>query len=110
MPMVTYRHGSPLVVDHVPTAAVAAGDVVVTNDQPRVAHSDIPANALGSLAVGNAVYRGVADGAIAANRIVYWNATASKVTLTATGNKRLGVTVTASAADGEPIDFVLAPG
>ena len=103
MPAAVYSHGDPLMVDHTPGAAVAAGDVVVTNDTPRVSHQDIPATRLGALADGGGVYRMTADGAIAADKWVYWDAAAQKVTLTAGANKRFGKTTSASLASGDAI-------
>ncbi len=94
-----YLHGAPVMVDHTPGSAIAAGVVVVTNDTPRVAHLDIPANTLGALASGGGVYEMVGDGAIAADKKVYWDSTNRKVTLTASTFKIMGVTVTACAAN-----------
>lgn len=103
MPMATFFQGSPTMVDYTPGSAVTAGDVIVTNDTPRVAHADIAASTLGALASHDGVYKMTADGAIAADKKVYWNAAASKVTLTAGSNKIFGVTVSAAAADGDAI-------
>ncbi|MDY3555309.1 DUF2190 family protein [Gemmata sp. JC717] len=95
-----FVHGTPLMVDHTPGSAVPAGTVVVTGDTPRIAHLDIPANTLGALAAAGGVYEVAGDAAIAADKKVYWNNSANKVTETASGNKALGYTVTACAADG----------
>lgn len=103
MPMATFFQGTPLMVDHTPGSAVSAGDVVVTNDTPRIAHVDIAASTLGALATSGGVYKMTADGAIGADKKVYWDASASKVTLTSSGNKVIGVTTTAAAADGDAI-------
>lgn len=103
MPMATYFAGTPIVADYTPGSAVSAGDVIVTNDTPRVAHLDIAANTLGALATNDGIYKMTADGAIGADKKVYWNAAASKVTLTAGSNKIFGVTVSAAAADGDAI-------
>ena len=84
--MATFRHGNPVMVDHTPGSGVTAGDVIVTGDTPRIAHRDIAANALGALASGGGVYDMTADAAIAADKKVYWNASASKVTETAGSN------------------------
>ena len=101
--MATFRHGNPVMVDHTPGSGVTAGDVIVTGDTPRIAHRDIAANALGALASGGGVYDMTADAAIAADKKVYWNASASKVTETAGSNKLFGTTVEASAADADVI-------
>lgn len=94
-----FLHGNPLMVDYTPGAAVPAGTVVVTGDTPRVAHLDIAANTLGALAAEGGVYTMTGDAAIAADKRVYWDNTANKVTETASGNKVFGVTVTACAAN-----------
>lgn len=97
------HHGTPVMVDYTPGSAVTAGDVIVQNDVPNIAHSDIAANRLGAVAQGGGVYKCTADAAIVVGKKVYWNDTANKVTETATGNKLFGLTVTASAADGDAI-------
>lgn len=98
------RHGNPTFDDHTPGADVAAGTVVVTGDTPRIAHLDLPANKLGSLAARGGVYRVTGDAAIAANKKVYWNSTAKKVTETASGNKPFGWTEAACSGDGVAFD------
>lgn len=52
------RNGNPLMIDHTPSSAVEAGDLVKLNEIVCVAHSIIEADALGALAFpsGNAVY------------------------------------------------------
>lgn len=100
MGMADFKHGSPAMVDHTPAGAVAIGDVVVTNDTPRVSHRAIAAGELSALAAEGGVYECVGDAAIAADKKVWWNAAASKVTTTASTHKVFGVTVSACSADG----------
>lgn len=100
--MADFKKGSPRMADYTPGSAVAVGDVVVTNDTPRVAHLAIAANALGALAAEGGIYEVKGDGSISADKKVYWDATASKVTLTATGNKAFGYTVSACSGDNAP--------
>lgn len=97
-----FVHGAPVMVDHTPSAAVAAGEVVVTSGTPRIAHSDIAANALGALAAEGGVYEVAADAAIGADVKVFWNTTANQVSATdgAGAHKPFGVTVTASSGAG----------
>jgi len=106
------RHGTPLMIDYTPSAAVSAGDVVVVGELPLVAHDDIAANAKGALAAGGGVYKVTADGALAAGVIVYWDDTNNKVTATTSGNKFFGFVAphNAAAADGDAIDVIHAPG
>jgi predicted RecA/RadA family phage recombinase len=102
MPIATFVHGTPLMLDHTPAAALAAGDIVVVGDETRIAHSSIAADALGSLAApaGNAVYRvpkatGVGT-AIADGKRLWWDATNEVATETQSTHKPLGISVGAS--------------
>lgn len=97
----TFRHGTPLMVDHTPTSAIAAGDVVVVADVPMIAHHDIAANELGALAANGGVYEVTADAAIAKGKWVFWVDSSNKVSVTATGNKGFGITVEAATGDGD---------
>ncbi|CAK8988107.1 Uncharacterized protein SCF082_LOCUS1251 [Durusdinium trenchii] len=104
----TYLHGGTLMIDHTPSAAVTAGDVVVVGDEPRIAHSDIEAEQLGALAApsGTAVYEvpkatGASEG-FSDGDAVYWDATNSVASNDDdTGNrKRLGTAI-ADAGDND---------
>lgn len=88
-------HGGPTMVDHTPSGAIAAGEVVVTGDTPRIAHLDIAAGVLGALAAEGGVYRVAGDAAIAADKKVWWNSTANQITETASTHTVFGVTVSA---------------
>lgn len=103
MAQAVFKQGDPIMVDYTPGADVAAGDVVVTNDTPRISHRPIASGKLGALAAAGGVYKVPADGAIGANKKVYWDDTNNKVTLTSSGNKGFGETVEAAAADGDLI-------
>lgn len=90
-------------IDYIPAADVAAGDVVVIGDIVGVAPFDIPAGALGAVAL-TGVWETVKDAAaITMGAKVYWNATDGKATATAGSNKLLGYAVAAAAADGETV-------
>jgi predicted RecA/RadA family phage recombinase len=95
MATVNFRYGEPNMVAYTPGADVKAGDVIVTNLTPRVAHVDIPNGTVGALAAEGGIYSCAGDAAIAADKKVYWNATNKQVTETAAGNTVFGVTVTA---------------
>jgi len=105
----TYLHGDAQMVEYTAGADISAGDVIVTNDTPRIAHLDIANGALGALAARGGVYRmPKASGsttAIAADKKVYWDATNHVVTTTSSGNKGFGVTVKAS-VDGDTTQVV----
>ena len=110
MAMATFRHGDPRQVDYTPSGAdVAAGDVVEVGKTPMVAHLAIADGELGALAAGYGVYRMTADAAIAMGEVVYWDASAEKVTETASGNFLFGIAVSASGADGDEIDVLHQP-
>lgn len=78
-PVASFKHGNPIMLDYTPGSDVAAGDVIVTGDTPRVAHADIANGALGSLAAEGGVYEMTGDGSIAADKVVYWDVSAGKV-------------------------------
>jgi len=100
MPQTTLLHGDCVLMgDHTPSGAVSAGDVIVTADTVRIAHSDIAASTLGSLALHGGVYSVPGDAAIAADKVVYWNDTANKVTEDSSAGKVFGVTVSACSGD-----------
>ena len=87
-------------IDHTPSSAVSAGDVVVQTDLVGIAKQDIPAGELGSLAVTGVYDMPKATGtstAMAAGAKVYWNATLQQVTTTSSGMKYLGKTIQAAA-------------
>ncbi|MEI8196287.1 MAG: DUF2190 family protein [Phycisphaerae bacterium] len=96
-----YKHGDPTMVDYVPAADVAVGDVIVVGDTVRMAHRAYKTGEKGALSVGGGVYQfpkaagagsGIADG-----KKVYWDATNKVITATAGSNKTLGYTVGTSA-------------
>lgn len=101
MAQAIFRHGKPTMVDYTAGGNIAAGDVIVTNDTPRIAHHDIANGDLGALAAGGGVYEVVGDAAIAADTAVYWDDSTNKVTEDDGGNKFFGFTVTACADDDE---------
>jgi predicted RecA/RadA family phage recombinase len=94
--MASFRHGDPVFVDYTPVAQVNAGDVVITNDTPRVAHRDIAPNELGALAAVGGVYEMVCDVATPADKKVYWDPVNKWVSATAGTLKVFGVTTTAT--------------
>lgn len=107
-----YRHGdSVTMIDHTPGSALSGGHVEVVGDLPLVAHRDMPANEKGALAAGGGVYEMTADAAIATGKRVYWNATARKVTATASTHKQFGYITddTSAAADGDKVNVLHKP-
>lgn len=99
--MTTFIHDGGA-IDYTPTVDVAAGAVVVQGDLVGVAKLDIPANALGALAVVGVFdfpkATGVGTG-LAVGVPAYWNATTQQVTSTSAGNKLLGKVIRAAGDD-----------
>jgi predicted RecA/RadA family phage recombinase len=108
-PTAKYRHGEPVMVDYTPTSAVTAGDVILQGVVPMVAHKDIAANKLGSLASRGGVYRLTPAAAIAVGKTVWWDVAAKKVTETATSNAHFGYTVIASFSGDTLVDVQHSP-
>jgi len=97
--MATFIHDGKA-IDYTPGADVAAGAVVVQGELVGVARTPIAVNALGSLAVVGVFDFPKATGggtAITAGANCYWDATNSRATTTATGNKLIGKCVKAAA-------------
>lgn len=97
----TFKHGSPIMVDYTAGSDIAAGAVVLTGDTPRVAHRPIANGDLGALAAEGGVYEMVGDALIAADQVVYWDVSTSKVSESDDSgtNVVFGFTVSACSAD-----------
>ena len=87
-------------VDYTPTEDLVAGSVVVQGELVGFTKHDIKANTLGSIAV-EGVFDVVKDPAasISAGSKVYWDSTNTQAVTTATGNKLIGKSVAAAAAN-----------
>lgn len=76
-----FHQGNPLMVDYTPSADVSAGDVVVINEIPHVAHKDIASGELGAVARRGGVYRLTADAStIEPGDKVWWDPVNEKIT------------------------------
>ena len=94
--------GNPTMVDHTPSGAdVAAGQVIVNDTTPMVAHNKIVDGRLGSLSIGGGVYKVTAAGSYVVGDLVYWDDSADKVTTSASGNMIFGKMAEASTGDGD---------
>lgn len=93
-----FKHGNPTMVDHTPSGAVTAGDVIVEAATPFIAHRDIAANELGAVASGGGVY--LVDKASGSGMdkgdTVWWDNSNNRVTETATSNAHFGRVVQAA--------------
>jgi predicted RecA/RadA family phage recombinase len=104
--MASYVQGDCL-IDYTPSAAVAAGDVVVLNDLVTVAPVAIAANALGAVSVEGVWSMPKATGAINQGALVYWDATAGNITTTSSGNKRAGKAAKAAASGDATVQVLI---
>ena len=106
----TFKYGDPCMVDHVPAADVAVGDVLVVGDTIRVAHRAIKAGEKGAVAACCGVYQvpkaTTGGSAIGDAKRVYWDAVNKVITTTAGTNKIFGYTVGAS-VDADATQYVL---
>ena len=85
-------------IDYTPTSDTRAGTVVVLGDRVGITKFDILADALGSLAVVGVFDFAKDNTVIPLYDKVYWDATAKKATVTATGNTLLGIALDATIA------------
>jgi predicted RecA/RadA family phage recombinase len=89
--MASYVQGDCL-IDYTPSAAVAAGDVVMLEDLFAVAPRPIAANALGAVSVDGVWSVAKATGAVSQGAIVYWNHTDSVITTSSSSGGQNAVT------------------
>lgn len=86
-------------LDYTPSAAVAAGDVVLMGSVGiGVAQTAIAANVKGSLIVDGVIEHAKAAGAVTAYAKVYWDNTNKVLTTSASGNTLAGYAVAAAAS------------
>lgn len=95
--------GTPVPVDYTPGTAKTGGSVIVIGEKPYIAHRDIAAGEMGALMARGGRYECPCDGAMTGGARVYWDATNSKLTLSAGNNKHFGYLIpdAAPAADGD---------
>lgn len=103
-----FRSGSPVMADYTPGSAVTAGDVVIVSDLALIAHLDIAANALGSLATGGGIYSmPKASGSITGGVRLFWDATNHVVTTDRGTNKIIGFAGPDGAASADTTVLVI---
>lgn len=95
-----YVSGDVETRDYTPGSAVDAGDVIVIDGWPYVAHQDIPANTLGSLAIRGGIYDVIKDGTsgptITDGEPIYWIENDELATDDGVGNVHFGKAVEAA--------------
>lgn len=95
------RNGSVIEYSNSGSSTIHYGDIVVVSSIVGVAVTDIPAGDSGNLSIVG-VYEFPADNTVAfsAGDKLYWDATNSKATKTATSNTLLGICMDAKATAG----------
>jgi len=105
-------------VNHTPSSAVAAGQVVVQNSLVGVAKVPIEADRLGTLVIGGIFDVVKATGAINAGAALFWDADGDPqggtvgtgaATTTSTNNSFMGFAITAAAETDEIVRMILVP-
>lgn len=98
-------------IDHTPSSAVSAGDVVALSKVFGIATSDIPKDTLGSLATRGvfALKKKASEAIATVGTLVYWDPAAG-VTATAGSLKAIGYTVAAAASADATVKVLVLPG
>jgi predicted RecA/RadA family phage recombinase len=99
-------------VDYTPGSDVALGAVVVQGDLVGIADRPLPANKLGALAIAGIFSMPKATGtgtALTVGAKVYWDASTSKVTGTASTNVYVGKVVAAAGTSDSAVQVLLTP-
>ena len=94
-----YQNGKT--IDYIPTASLAAGDVVVLGNLIGIAQTDVPANGLAGIDIeGVFEFAKKANDVVTVGAVVYWD-TANKVATVTSGSGKVvaGYAVEASAAN-----------
>jgi predicted RecA/RadA family phage recombinase len=115
MATATFRHGEPLMIDHVAAADITAGDIIIVGNGSGltnvVAHLDIANGATGSAAAGGGVYLAKVAGNYAKGTKVFADPanTAAALTSTSTNMSLFGFTEEAAAAANDFVEVIHDP-
>jgi predicted RecA/RadA family phage recombinase len=107
------RISEGVTIPYTPSSAVAAGAVVVQGDLVGIAVHDLEANKLGNLDVDGHFEFDKATGggtALTVGATVFWDATNSRVSATASVGKKAGVVTQAAATTDATVRVKLTPG
>ena len=108
MPKARFIHDGDA-IDHTPATDISAGDVVIQNDLVGIAKLDIPAGALGALAVKGVFDVAKAAGtAINAGVNIYWHTATQIANTTSSGGKLMGKSIHAAAESDTTVRVRLA--
>lgn len=103
MAQVTFKGGTPNMVPHMPSGAIANGDVVVRGTVPMIAHSDMENGRQGALSDGGGLYEMDCNASIGDGVALWWDDANNRVTTTATSNGHIGQSVGVSYAGNTKI-------
>ncbi len=95
------------VLQYTPSGAVVAGALVIIGTLAAVALSDIAASTTGTVQITGVFRLAKATGAISQGVKVYWDATNSNVTTTASGNTLIGVAAKAETSGATTVDVLI---
>ena len=90
-------------IDFLSTTDIPAGSVVIQGSLVGVTKLDLKANTLGALHVVGVYDIEKSNVAVPLGSIVYWDATAKKAVVAASGNTRLGVAALEAATGDETV-------
>lgn len=109
MPQLQWVEGNQLTIPYTSVGALSEGDVVVQGVlNGFVLHDVAGAGELVSLVVGNGIVKGISDNTdINVGSPVFWNDTTNKISLTATGNTWLGISLTDNSSTDSTELYVL---
>jgi len=102
------RQSNGDLIDYTPSSAASAGDIVVLGDLVGQVPSDLAANEMGSLRI-----RGVINSPkltsdnVTAGAKLYWDASNSRATTTASTHKQIGYAAAAAGTSASVVDIVL---
>lgn len=91
-----FRHGEPVMVDYTAGADIAAGQVILQDNQVVIAHRPISNTEKAAVAAHGGVYEVTAAGNYNAGTKVWWDDSGKKVTTTSTNNVVFGFTAQAT--------------
>jgi predicted RecA/RadA family phage recombinase len=95
-------------INYTPATDVAAGDVILQGSLFGVALTAIPAGRLGALAISG-IFRitKLSSDNVTAGAVLYWDNANKRVTLSASGNTRIGLAVAASPSGQATADVLI---
>ena len=110
MSLTTYKQAGEL-IDYTPTVAKNAGDVVVQSELCGQVVTDIEADAKGALRIEGVITAPkLSTDVVAIGNVLYWDATNSRCTTTASTHNIIGKAVSVAGSGATSVDVKLTPG